>query len=83
MKDANRHPRFGSVLLTALIVSASAVARIHACAVCFGEPGSDLSKGFYWGIVILLMLPFTLLGGLVGYIVYSTKKNKATPVSGR
>ena len=48
----------------------------HACAVCFGAASQNLVKGFFWGILLLLLLPFLLMGTLVGLIVYHTRKHR-------
>jgi hypothetical protein len=46
-----------------------------ACAVCFGSDGpSGLARGFFWGILLLLILPFSMLAGLVAWIAYATRK---------
>jgi len=65
--------------LTLLLVFMPAMAQ--ACSVCFGDPGSPMAKGFYWGILLLLALPFTLLASFVGYIVYHTRKKSGVPES--
>ncbi len=49
----------------------------HACAVCFGGGDSNLTRGFFWGILIMLILPFALMGGLITAIVRSTRRKAA------
>lgn len=49
---------------------------LMACSVCFGGADSNLIRGFTWGVGILLGLPFILLAGLGGMIVYSARKHK-------
>lgn len=49
----------------------------HACAVCFGGASSNLTRGFFWGIVVLLLLPFVLIGIITTLIIRSTKKQHA------
>lgn len=46
----------------------------RACAVCFGSMPADLSKGFYWGILLLLLLPPLMILSFVGFIAYHVKK---------
>ena len=48
----------------------------HACAVCFGATPSNMSRGFFWGILVLLILPFAMFVGFFTTIVRATKKNK-------
>jgi hypothetical protein len=58
-------------------------AAAQACTVCFGEdPSSGLARGFYWGVVFLLTLPFTLFGVLAGLVVYHSRKNRARAAEG-
>src|SRR5206468_230998 len=66
------HLRTGTVWL--LVLSAPKAAQ--ACAVCFGGANSDLSRGFFWGMLLLLLLPFTLVGLFIGAIVRSSRKEK-------
>jgi len=58
-------------------------ATARACAVCFGAPFSPWNRGFFWAILLLLVLPFALMGALVGLIVFHIRKNRrilsATP----
>lgn len=51
---------------------------VSACAVCFGGAEGNLKRGFTWGIVILLMLPFVLTAGFIGMIVKASRKAKLT-----
>jgi hypothetical protein len=60
------------VFLFALFISKSAM----ACAVCFGGADSKYIRGFTWGVGLLLVLPFLLMGGLVSLIYFSAKKHK-------
>lgn len=46
-----------------------------ACTVCFGAPSSGLNRGFFWAIVLLLVLPFALMGTLVGLVVYHVRRH--------
>jgi len=47
-----------------------------ACTVCFGGVDSDLSRGFYWGIMLLLLLPFAIISVLAGLIIHHTRRSK-------
>jgi hypothetical protein len=48
----------------------------QACSVCLGGVSSDLARGFYWGVLLLLLLPFVLAAGFVGLVVYHVRKHK-------
>ncbi|OGR57072.1 MAG: hypothetical protein A3I11_06775 [Elusimicrobia bacterium RIFCSPLOWO2_02_FULL_39_32] len=47
---------------------------LYACSVCFGKGSEDLQKGFYWGILLLLLLPVALIGTIGTAIIYSSRK---------
>ncbi len=45
----------------------------RACAVCGTGPGiagDPTARGFYWGILFLMALPFTIAGSVGGWLVY-------------
>jgi hypothetical protein len=44
----------------------------QACAVCghATTPGDPLGRGFYWGMLFLLAMPFTVVGGFGGWVAY-------------
>ncbi len=48
----------------------------HACAVCFSSQGGapGLARGFYWGTLLLLALPFFLVITIATAIVLAAKK---------
>ena len=47
---------------------------VQACSVCFGGAGSNLTRGFFWGIIVLLALPFVLIG-LITTLIFRASKN--------
>ncbi len=49
----------------------------HACAVCFGAPDAPLSKGMYWGIISLLGVIGSVLGGITMFFVHVGRKSGA------
>ncbi len=49
---------------------------LSACAVCFGGGDMNLTRGFTWGVAILLFLPFVLIGGFVSVVAYHVRKKK-------
>ena len=50
-----------------------------ACTVCFGDSDSNLTRGFFWGVVVLGALPFTMIVGFLTYIYFHTRKRKNEP----
>lgn len=68
----NRRVIFHSLLAFFAFALPSAA---RACTVCFGQdPASGLTKGFYWGVVLLLSLPFMLFAGIAGLIFYNVRR---------
>lgn len=63
--------RLFSAALWALSLTASA----EACTVCFGQSNSEWTRGFFWGILVLLILTFSLIAGLVTAVVRSGRKH--------
>jgi hypothetical protein len=47
-----------------------------ACSVCFGEGNTNLTRGFFWGIIVLGALPFLMISGFIGYIAHYSRKRK-------
>ena len=53
----------------ALLVPATA----YACAVCGfgpGVAGDPTARGFYWGILFLMAMPFAVVGSIGAWLVY-------------
>jgi hypothetical protein len=48
----------------------------RACTVCFGAMGPDLTRGFYWGVMLLILLPPVMILGFVGVIAYHARKHR-------
>ena len=46
----------------------------HHNAVCFGGANSALQDAFFWGILILLLLPVVLIGAVTYKIVQSSRR---------
>ena len=51
-----------------------------ACSVCYGDPDSDMSRGLGWGIVVLLGVVVTVLGGIGTFFVHIAKKSSTDKV---
>ena len=55
-----------------------------ACSVCFGNaPGNKgLIDGFWWGIVLLLLVTMSMVGG-IGWLLYTVEKHRLAEESGK
>ncbi len=65
--------------VSALIVSLSLAlipGSLRACAICFGELNINMSKAFFWGVLLLLGLPFALVAVLIGLVVHHSRKHQ-------
>ena len=67
-----------AVLALALIAAATVLLPVsgaaHACAVCgsgAGTAGDPLARGFYWGVLFLMAMPFAIGGGFGGWLLYA------------
>ncbi len=48
-------------------------ADVQACAVCGTGPGvagDPTTRGFYWGVLFLMAMPFTIAGSIGAWLVY-------------
>jgi hypothetical protein len=50
----------------------------QACAVCFGNTDSQLSRGMLAGVLVLLLVVLSVLGGFVALFVYLARRAAAT-----
>jgi|GEM_PF-5913749 len=48
------------------------------CSVCFGGNDSNLAKGFFWGVIVLGLLPFLLISSFVGFLLRAQKKHSSS-----
>jgi hypothetical protein len=68
MQSASRHVSAALTLGIGLIAVAIPTLAM-ACAVCMGSSPAD--RGYFWGILFLMSMPFTV-GGLVGgWLIYA------------
>jgi hypothetical protein len=49
----------------------------HACAVCFGNNDSQLSRGMLAGVLVLLFVVLAVLGGFVALFVHRARRSAA------
>jgi hypothetical protein len=47
-----------------------------ACAVCFGASDSPWAKALSWGIIVLLVVVLTVLGGIVAFFMHMAKRSR-------
>jgi hypothetical protein len=47
----------------------------NACSVCFSGGSADTVRGFFWGVVVLLVLPFATFSVIVFKIVRASRKD--------
>jgi hypothetical protein len=52
----------------------------QACSVCFGGTDSELSRGMLAGVLVLLLVVLSVLGGFVALFVYLARRAAATAV---
>jgi len=53
----------------------AAAPRVHACAVCFGNTDSNMAHGMLAGVLVLLFVVLSVLGGFVALFVYLARKS--------
>ena len=66
------HSRLAATLAIAMLAIPTAA---RACAVCFGGEDSDWPAAFNLGVVVLLAMPFLIVGG-AGLAIYRSIKQK-------
>jgi hypothetical protein len=49
-----------------------------ACAVCFGKSDSNLALGMKWGVAVLLLVVFCVLGCISSFFIYLAKRSTTT-----
>lgn len=55
---------------------------VWSCAVCFGGADQNWSRGFYWGILLLLLLPLFLFLAIGGRIYLAVRKKSHSSLPG-
>lgn len=51
--------------------------KLHACAVCFGDPSSPLVQGAKYGVMFLAGVIYVLLFSMLGVVFYWFKRAQA------
>lgn len=49
-----------------------------ACSACYGQSDSAMAKGMNWGILSLLAVVITVLGGIAGFFVFVARRSTGT-----
>lgn len=50
---------------------------VEACAVCFGNSDSKLTQGMLAGVLVLLLVVVSVLGGFVALFIYLARRAAA------
>lgn len=64
-------------VLAALLLLTAQSQPAWSCAVCFGQGNSELSRGFFWGSLFLLVLPVIAFTTILYKIVSATRKKSS------
>jgi len=64
-------------MLGGVLLGASAPSSAWACAACYGQSDSPLAAGMNWGILSLLVMIVSVLGGVGAFFVYLAKRSAA------
>ena len=61
-----RRAGFAAVVTGALMIPGT----LQACAVCYGNPESDMAKGAAAGVLVLMGIVLSVLVGIVGVAIF-------------
>lgn len=65
-----------SVVKFMLLLLFLAPGTASACAVCFGNSDSPWAKALNWGILVLLFVVLSVLGGIVAFFMHMAKRSR-------
>ena len=74
MKSPVSHILIGVIALALSFIPSS---RTLACAVCFGDPESSMTHGAQSGILVMLLITYSLLIGLatmIGIVIFCARR---------
>ncbi|MFQ5462918.1 MAG: hypothetical protein ACE5E5_09865 [Phycisphaerae bacterium] len=80
---SQRHSRIRVVIAVIAIVCGD-VRHAEACAVCFGDPNSPLTKGALWGVAVMAGVIGSVLACIAGtglYWIHRSRKLRATDIT--
>ncbi len=52
-----------------------------ACSACYGQSDSAMAKGMNWGILTLLAVIVSVLGGIAGFFVFLARRSVSSAVA--
>jgi len=64
-------------ILAALILTALSLQPAAACAACYGEPDSPMSRGLTWAILALCAVVGAVLSGVAMFFVHVGRRSAA------
>ena len=67
----------GFVSASTALISIPAIA--NACAVCWGGDGGPAQDAFNWSVLFLMAAPYTVVGSVAGWLVYTYRRAAAKP----
>jgi hypothetical protein len=73
----NKFKKIAVVFLAASLSHAASLPSAWACAVCFGDPNSDMTKGLKAGIVLLILVVAGVLAGITSIGITWARRAKA------
>ena len=65
---------FGAGLVIAAIIRPAA---LWACAACYGQSDAPMAQGMNWGILSLLGIVMTVLGGVTAFFMHLARRSAA------
>lgn len=68
---------FNPWILAAVMLLSSLPQKLHACAVCFGDPSSPLVQGAKYGVLFLAGVIYLLLFSMLGVVFVWYKRARA------
>lgn len=63
--------------MVALSLTALSLQPAAACAVCYGEPDSPMSRGLTWGILALCAVVGVVLSGVAVFFIHVGRRSAA------
>lgn len=54
----------------------NSLAPVLACAVCFGDPNSPMTKSVWWAVIFLLVVVGMVLGGILTIAISWAKRSR-------
>lgn len=68
----NRIKQWMPLVVVALMLASAHSAQ--ACATCFGKSDSKLAVGLNWGILTLLVIVLSVLGGISAFFIFIVRR---------